>query len=98
LFRTLLAYPLFLKCLLVVSLLAPLGLFMGMPFPMGLQKVSDTQSHYIPWVWGVNGVASVIAPVLGSILSVWLGFRTLMIASLLLYAVAGWILHHFARD
>jgi spermidine synthase len=98
LFKAFLVYPLFLRCLLVVSLLAPLGLFMGMPFPMGLQKVSDTQSRYIPWVWGVNGVASVIAPVLGSILSVWLGFRTLMIASLLLYAVAGWILHHFARD
>ena len=98
LFKTFLAYPLFLRCLLVVSLLAPLGFFVGMPFPMGLQKVSDTQSQYIPWVWGVNGVASVIAPVLGSILSVWLGFRTLMIASLLLYAAAGWILHLLARD
>jgi predicted MFS family arabinose efflux permease len=84
--------------LLVVFLLAPLSLFMGMPFPIGLQKVSDRQSHYIPWVWGVNGVASVIAPVLGSILSVWLGFHTLMIVGLLLYAVAGCILHFFVRD
>jgi spermidine synthase len=98
LFRAFLAYPLLLRCLLVVSLLAPLGLFMGMPFPMGLQKVSDKKSHYIPWVWGVNGVASVIAPVLGSIVSVWLGFRTLMVVSLLLYAVAGWTVHLFARD
>jgi predicted MFS family arabinose efflux permease len=82
----------------VVCLLAPLGLFMGMPFPIGLQKVSERESHYIPWVWGVNGVASVIAPVLGSILSVWLGFRTLMIAGVLVYAVAGWTVHLFARD
>jgi len=98
LFRAFLAYPLFLRYLLVVCLLAPLGLFMGMPFPMGLQKVSDRQGYHIPWVWGVNGVASVIAPVLGGILSVWLGFRTLMIAGFLFYAVAGWILHFFARD
>jgi spermidine synthase len=98
LFRAFLAYPLFLRYLLVVCLLAPLGLFMGMPFPIGLQKVSDRESHYIPWVWGVNGVASVIAPVLGSILSVWLGFRTLMIAGVLVYAVAGWTVHLFARD
>jgi SAM-dependent methyltransferase len=98
LFRAFLGYPLFLKCLFVVSLLAPLGVFMGMPFPMGLQKVSDRQSNYIPWVWGVNGVASVIAPVLGSILSVWLGFRVIMIVSLLLYAVAGWIFPLLARD
>jgi len=70
---------------------------MGMPFPIGLQLVSDRQSSYIPWVWGVNGVASVIAPVLGSLLSVALGFRVLMLVSLLLYSLAGWIIHLIAQ-
>jgi MFS family permease len=81
----------------VAGLLAPLALFMGMPFPIGLQLVSDRQSSYIPWVWGVNGVASVIAPVLGSLLSVCLGFRVVMLLSLLLYGLAGWIIHVTAR-
>jgi len=75
---------LFWKCTAVVFLLAPLALFMGMPFPLGLQLVSDRESNYIPWVWGVNGIASVIAPVLGSLLSISLGFRIVMGVSLLL--------------
>jgi len=59
--------------------------------------VSDRQSSYIPWVWGVNGVASVIAPVLGSLLSVCLGFRMVMLLSLLLYGLAGLIIHLSAQ-
>ncbi len=96
--KALLPYPLIIKCLSVVILLGPLAFFMGMPFPVGLQLVSDTQSSYIPWVWGVNGVASVIAPVLGSLLSVCLGFHTVMLVSVVLYGLAGWIIHLIARN
>ena len=95
--KALLPYPLIVKCISVVILLGPLAFFMGMPFPVGLQLVSDTQSSYIPWVWGVNGVASVIAPVLGSLLSVCLGFHTVMLISMLLYGMAGWIIQLIAR-
>jgi MFS family permease len=96
-----LPFPFFVKCILVVLLLAPLAFFMGMPFPLGLQLVSDKASSYIPWVWGINGVASVIAPVLGSLLSVCLGFRAVMVISLLLYGLAGWItpsVRNYAED
>jgi len=95
--EALLPYPLIVKCLAAVILLGPIAFFMGMPFPLGLQLVSDTQSSYIPWVWGVNGVASVIAPVLGSLLSVCLGFRMLMVFSALLYCLAGWVREGIAR-
>jgi hypothetical protein len=94
--KALLPYPLILRCLAAVILLGPIAFFMGMPFPLGLQLVSDAQSSYIPWVWGVNGVASVIAPVLGSLLSVCLGFRMLMLFSALLYCLAGWALQRIA--
>ena len=93
LLKIILPFPFVLKCILVVILLAPLAFFMGMPFPIGLQLVSDGVSSYIPWVWGINGVASVIAPVLGSLLSVCLGFRIVVGVSLLLYGLAGWIIH-----
>ncbi len=96
--KALLPYPLIVKCTAAVILLGPLAFFMGMPFPVGLQLVSDTQSSYIPWVWGVNGVASVIAPVLGSLLNVCLGFRMVMFFSALLYGLSGWILQLIARE
>jgi len=63
LLKIFLPFPFLVKCIVVILLLAPLALFMGMPFPIGLQIVSDKASNYIPWVWGINGVASVIAPV-----------------------------------
>ncbi len=88
LLRTLLHYPILLKSAAGILLLAPLALFMGMPFPTGLQLVSNHNSDYIPWVWSINGLASVIAPVLGSLLTVNLGFRPLMLLSLLLYILA----------
>jgi spermidine synthase len=93
----LLPYPLIVKGLAAVLLLGPLAFFMGMPFPLGLQLVSDTQSSYIPWVWAVNGVASVAAPVLGSLLSICLGFSMVMALSVLLYGLAGWIFQVMAR-
>jgi hypothetical protein len=96
--KALLPYSFFVKCISAVFLLGPLAFFMGMPFPMGLQLVSDRQSAYIPWVWGVNGVASVIAPVLGSLLSVCLGFRAVMLLSLFLYCLAGWTIRFLARN
>lgn len=98
LLKALLPHPLPLRCLLLVASLVPLSFFMGMPFPMGLQIVSDRQPRYIPWVWGVNGIASVIAPVLGSLIAVWLGFRILMTASFLLYGAAGCMLYFIAKD
>jgi len=94
--KALLPYSLILKCLAAVVLLGPFAFFMGMPFPFGLQFVSDIQSSYIPWVWAVNGVASVIAPVLGSLLSVCLGFNMVMLFSALLYGLAGWLLQFIA--
>ncbi|MBW1691523.1 MAG: SAM-dependent methyltransferase [Deltaproteobacteria bacterium] len=95
--KALLSYPLAIKGIAAVILLGPLAFFMGMPFPVGLQLVSDTQSSYIPWVWGVNGVASVIAPVLGSLLSVCLGFHAVMLISVLLYGLAGGTFYFIAQ-
>jgi spermidine synthase len=97
LLKFLLPYPLFIKCISAVILLAPLAFFMGMPFPIGLQLVSNSQSNYIPWVWGINGVASVIAPVLGSLLSISLGFHTVVALSMVLYCLAGWVIHFLVR-
>jgi len=95
--KALLPYTLITKCIAAVVLLGPFAFFMGMPFPFGLQFVSDIQSSYIPWVWAVNGVASVIAPVLGSLLSVCLGFNMVMLFSAFLYGLAGWLFQLITR-
>jgi len=53
--------PDWLRILFSVLLIAPLAFFMGMPFPLGLGKVSYNRPLLVPWAWGINGCASVIS-------------------------------------
>lgn len=47
-----------------VGFLFPLGLFMGMPFPLGMQLAARRQPALTPWLWGINGMTSVLGSVL----------------------------------
>jgi hypothetical protein len=47
-----------------VAILAPMGLAMGMPFPIGMKVVSAWPDAPTPFFWGVNGATSVCASVL----------------------------------
>ncbi len=73
------------RMLLSVLLIAPLAFFMGMPFPSALSSLDKYDSRFIPWVWGVNGCASVISAVLASLLAIHFGFSTVIIVAVLLY-------------
>lgn len=45
------------------AILFPLGFFMGMPFPIGMQLASTRAEALTPWLWGLNGATSVLASV-----------------------------------
>jgi len=49
---------------IAVSLLFPLGLYMGMAFPIGMMMAGGAQRELTPWLWGINGATSVCASVL----------------------------------
>ena len=76
------------KILLSLLFIAPLAFFMGIPFPCGLQKVSLKASPLMPWAWGINGCASVISPVLATVLAISLGFNVVILIALTSYALA----------
>ncbi|MFH1185917.1 MAG: hypothetical protein V1755_12900, partial [Chloroflexota bacterium] len=76
-----LGFPLAARMCLTVLMLAPAGVLMGVPFPgrlrlMGVRAGTQTNSREdeIPWVWAVNGAASVIASILAALLALTLGF------------------------
>jgi spermidine synthase len=73
---------------LSVILLAPLGLVMGMPFPLGIRLVDSFNNKLIPWAWGVNGCASVLGSILSVIIAMTWGFSTVLVLSALVYQVA----------
>jgi predicted membrane-bound spermidine synthase len=47
-----------------LALLFPAGLVMGMAFPLGMKLASSRAAALTPWLWGLNGAASVFASVL----------------------------------
>jgi len=62
------------KILFAMLIIAPLGLLLGMPFPIGLRFIGNHNPLIIPLVWGVNGCFSVIGPALGTLIAVQWGF------------------------
>ena len=75
-----------------VALLAPLGLLMGLPFPVALHILSPRADTITPWVWGVNGVACVLGSVAAVSMAVSWGLQASVIGGALLYVLAGcWV-------
>ncbi|MFN2432696.1 MAG: hypothetical protein ABR599_07760 [Gemmatimonadota bacterium] len=91
------AAPLPARMLLAVGLLAPLATAMGMPFPLGLQRVADRRPGWLPWCWGVNGYFSVIGAAAAPLLALGLGFRGVILLAGLLYLSAGLALHRTVK-
>jgi hypothetical protein len=57
------------RVLLVTAMLFPLGLFMGMAFPLGMRLASRRAPALTPWLWGINGATSVCASVLAIVIA-----------------------------
>ena len=70
------------RILVASGILFPIGLFMGMAFPLGMKIASAKTDSLTPWLWGINGATSVCASVLavaialnaGISSSFWTGF------------------------
>jgi SAM-dependent methyltransferase len=73
---------------LTVVLLCPLGMLMGMPFPLGISAVHSKDPRVVPWVWGVNGTLSVLGSVLAAMLSISFGFTLALVVGQAAYLVA----------
>jgi len=97
LFAWTLGLPLALRLVLTTLTLAPLGFLMGVPFPAGIRSMvqeqdlalgHEAQGGSIPWVWAVNGAASVVASILSALLALTFGFSWVLRLGALCYAGA----------
>jgi hypothetical protein len=73
------------KIAISLALLAPLAFAMGMPFPLGMNRVAGGAPELIPWAWALNGCASVVGAVLAALLGVHMGFSLIVAVAVLLY-------------
>lgn len=90
-----LGLPIGLRLMLALVCVAPLAFFMGLPFPLGLSRISAEAPDFVPWAWGLNGFASVISAALATLVAIAFGFSTVVICAAGLYAAAAWL---YSRD
>jgi SAM-dependent methyltransferase len=82
------AWPMPLKLLTAVLLVAPAGFLMGMPFPSGLARLERWHAPSVRWAWSLNAAASVLGSAAAIGLAIYLGLRATLVAGALLYTVA----------
>ncbi len=72
--NVLLDLPLALRLVLSVTIIAPVGLLMGIPFARGLDAIRDVPD-LIPWAWAINGGMSVVSAIVAVLLALSFGFE-----------------------
>jgi hypothetical protein len=77
------------RSLIVFALVAPIGLCLGVFFPTALEQLKPAAPSFVPWAWGINGIFSVLAPVLSVGVSMSWGMNALLLSAIPVYLVAG---------
>ena len=78
-----------LKIAVSIGLIAPLAFFMGMPFPLGIDRLQRHHPHLIAWAWGINGYASVVSAILATCLAIAFGFNVVILLAVGIYLIGG---------
>ncbi len=72
------------KIILSIILTAPLGFFMGFPFPLGIKAI---KKELIPLAWAVNGSASVLSPILAIMFALFFGYSFVFVLAGTIYLI-----------
>jgi hypothetical protein len=78
--------------------LLPLSFSLGFFFPLGLHLARSSSTAFVPWAWAVNGFASVAAPPLLTMLAMVSGQRSVILVSLICYAICGTLANQRSKD
>ena len=71
-----------------MAVTGPLGFVMGMPFPLGIRYAATHARPLLPWIWSLNGYASVLGSVLSVVLAIQIGFTAVLFIALGVYLAA----------
>jgi hypothetical protein len=87
-FSATLGWSLASRIAVAILMIAPLGIFLGMPFPACLRLVAEQAPVLVPWAWGVNGFFTVIGSAAAMILGMIWGFSAVLACAGGCYLVA----------
>jgi spermidine synthase len=76
-----------------LALVTPCGFIMGFCFPVGLRWATELgQEGNLPWMWALNGAASVLATFIAMCISTESSIRTCVLTGAACYALGGILL------
>jgi len=81
-------WPLELRMLVTVLLIAPAGFVMGMPFPNGLSKLEIMHHESVRWAWALNAASSVLGSALAIVFALYFGLKATLLIGGLMYLCA----------
>jgi uncharacterized membrane protein YdfJ with MMPL/SSD domain len=79
------------RVVIASMLLFPLGVVMGMPFPIGLRLIHQSGTDELErrqataWAWGMNGYFTVIGSAATVFIAVFAGFTTALLTAIAAY-------------
>jgi predicted membrane-bound spermidine synthase len=83
------------RILTAVGVLFPVGIMLGTGFPLGMRMAIARNEALSPWLWGINGAASVFASVLAIVVAMFASITMSFLCGVVAYVVAGfaaWLL------
>ncbi len=80
------SFPIRLFASLII--IAPLGFLMGIPFPTGIEMVNVFSPGLTPWVWGINGFASVLSSIIALMVAMKYGYTSVLMLACIMYLLS----------
>ena len=84
---TLTAYPIAIRTAGLVLVIAPLGLLLGIPLPLGMSTLGE-QKGLVAWCWGMNGMFGVAGSAVAIYVAIHHGLRFAFLAGIVCYLLA----------
>ena len=81
-------WPLAVKFLASIALIAPAAFLMGIPFPTGLGRLEQRHAPWVRWAWSLNAAASVMGSVAAVALAIYWGLRETLLVGGAMYLCA----------
>ena len=85
--------PEYLRIIISLVFIAILAFWMGMAFPLGVSATNTKETdELLPWLWAINGGASVIGTVLALLIAIFYGIDHAMLTGFVCYAIV-WLIY-----
>ncbi len=82
--------------LTAVIILLPLGFVLGIPFPLAIRLMQQYKlEEHVDWMWGINGIASMVGSILSIVIGMFFGFSYAIISGVCTYASIAIIMYSF---